>query len=1683
MTRLTSALEIQNQTTSATLAVPGTDLLLQYDSTRVSGRADDRKIEIPLFEGISEPTRQSMERIEIEIRVAGQFHTQSYPPDTDTDTHVFIWDGKDGAGRPVNGVVDAEIRIGYRYPVVYRDPSGSPTTSGGGDDSPIIVDQSRSFGQVPDADSVGRGRFERTVWETERTTLNASHNEKLGFGAGWIPNHLQSPSWRERRLQDLSFQDLVLEKFVPEAASDFDPIETDEDSIFDVLGNAEFLTFTPDGTMYVATSPFVIYAIEPDGTARHVAGQIRTGYESSGDGVPATEAKLQMRALAGGPEGALYILDDSGGVRQIGTDGIITTIAGFLSNNSGYDEAITRNDGLGRATETTLGDLMDLAVGPNGSVYFAEREIELTSDNRGTFIDKGFDLGTTDYLSGAVRRITPDGRIEPVGGAPRINFRVSRSGGSFYDPEAPEDEQWTDLDEQGVYQGNAKELFFAPRTIAVGPDSTVYVLEELWTKNPSGDERRRIAPVIRAIRPDGFVRVFAGNLSGAEASDAFPIDSEGEQATDVQLREDLHFTDIAVGTNNTLYVVDSTGEAIFAIGGDGTLDIIAGDGQDPDYDVLEDGVSARATSIEPSSRPIATAPDGSIYVETGEGFTGYNDDEDGVVQIKNGSTALLGLSAIPDPSGTTVYEFDGDRHQRTSDAILGTTRRTLEYNENGLVTAFIDNDGNRTTIERDDDGILTAITAPNGQETTFTIDSNGHLATVTFPDDRTATFEYLTGGLLERHEDPKGNATKFSYDDFGRTTSRTDPTGATTTLVRSETDNGYEVTRLSPEMREITHSIQSIESGASFETFCCGGTTSDTTITEGGKTWSISRAVGGSISLTQGPDPRFGSLVPVTEEAVITSPGGRESSTSTERSVTLADTDDSLSVTSHTDTVTVNGRTYERTYSSASASPGSTSTFEITTPESRTRSLAFEDGNLVEMSVDGINPVSFSYDAQGRLTEIRQADTDEDAITELQYDDNGYLDTLTDAVGTRTDFVRDSVGRLLSIGAHKLYYDENDNLSRLVRPNDEEHAFSYTARDQLSVYTPPEAESEAGAESITYDGDGLPTELTRPSGRTITNTYGPGGQLSSASHPDASVTYTRDDNANRVTELTRSPVGDGADQTLSISRDGQAVTELGFEGPASGTFTYSHDDNGFVTDITYPDGTTRSLTHDDDGLATEVGPFSLTRDGPDGAPTQITRGPLTITLTYDNRGRVASRSHAINDAPFYTIEYTYNNVNQIIERTETEPIVGSTRTEKFAYDVDGRLTEVTRNGSVVEAYDYDANGNRIARTVDGTTETATYLAGDRLNNHGGTTYSYDADGFVTERGTTQLSYSAAGELLTATVNETPPGETPPEETTTQISYAYDGYGRRVARTSDADTTQYLYGNPTAHSQVTVARDPDGTRTRYHYDPGGRVIAFERGGNWYYVATDQVGTPRIVVDTDGVVKRIDRDSFGVVRTDTAPDFTLHVGFAGGIPDPATGLVRFGQRDYDPAAGRWTARDPALLSGGQNNFYAYVFNDPINVVDRNGLSWECWWEGTQENYNTTVDNIDPVEMAADKIADAAGKSGPGTDASDIAQEGIDEATKQLSKGASRKTALKAAAKRMARTTGVSTALDASMKAGIGIGSAINPFREHTLGEQLGDTVYDTLHEDESRRRPDRDRRPGGGGDCGEKSPENC
>lgn len=93
-----------------------------------------------------------------------------------------------------------------------------------------------------------------------------------------------------------------------------------------------------------------------------------------------------------------------------------------------------------------------------------------------------------------------------------------------------------------------------------------------------------------------------------------------------------------------------------------------------------------------------------------------------------------------------------------------------------------------------------------------------------------------------------------------------------------------------------------------------------------------------------------------------------------------------------------------------------------------------------------------------------------------------------------------------------------------------------------------------------------------------------------------------------------------------------------------------------------------------------------------------------------------------------------------------------------------------------------------------------------------------------------------------------------------------------------------------------------------------------------IVSDHLGSVRLVVnvETGEIAQRLDYSPIGKITRDTNPGFQPF-GFAGGLYDRHTALVRFGAWDYDPDIGRWTAKGPILLKGGDASLYGYVLNE--------------------------------------------------------------------------------------------------------------------------------------------------------------
>ncbi len=126
-------------------------------------------------------------------------------------------------------------------------------------------------------------------------------------------------------------------------------------------------------------------------------------------------------------------------------------------------------------------------------------------------------------------------------------------------------------------------------------------------------------------------------------------------------------------------------------------------------------------------------------------------------------------------------------------------------------------------------------------------------------------------------------------------------------------------------------------------------------------------------------------------------------------------------------------------------------------------------------------------------------------------------------------------------------------------------------------------------------------------------------------------------------------------------------------------------------------------------------------------------------------------------------------------------------------------------------------------------------------------------------------------------------------------------------------------------------------SEFVYGSKGNVPDYvRRGGATYRVISDHLGSPRYVVNVVNageVPFSASYTSFGEV-TGTGLGW-MPFGFAGGIYDGDSGLVRFGARDMDPTIGRWASKEP-LRFEGERNFFVYALNDPINYVDPTGLA---------------------------------------------------------------------------------------------------------------------------------------------------
>ncbi len=170
-------------------------------------------------------------------------------------------------------------------------------------------------------------------------------------------------------------------------------------------------------------------------------------------------------------------------------------------------------------------------------------------------------------------------------------------------------------------------------------------------------------------------------------------------------------------------------------------------------------------------------------------------------------------------------------------------------------------------------------------------------------------------------------------------------------------------------------------------------------------------------------------------------------------------------------------------------------------------------------------------------------------------------------------------------------------------------------------------------------------------------------------------------------------------------------------------------------------------------------------------------------------------------------------------------------------------------------------------------------------------------------------------------------------------YDYNGEGQRVRKRSYdgngilQDTTVFVYSAGKLVAEYTTAAPPENPTTRY-------------------TATDMLGSPRVITDSEGyVIARRDFKPFGEEITNNTGERTTAAkyGVADNLKqkfttyqrDDESGLDFAEARMYENRHGRFTAVDPLPASGKSANpqtfnRFVYCLNSPLILIDPDGES---------------------------------------------------------------------------------------------------------------------------------------------------
>jgi RHS repeat-associated protein len=897
---------------------------------------------------------------------------------------------------------------------------------------------------------------------------------------------------------------------------------------------------------------------------------------------------------------------------------------------------------------------------------------------------------------------------------------------------------------------------------------------------------------------------------------------------------------------------------------------------------------------------------------------------DGTWRFAQEVPAGPGEGAVPSYDGNLAYVFNSaGRQVSTVDGHLGTTLLRFAYSPQGglqQISGTVSGAPVGLTVRRSANGTPTALVGIDGAVTRLSLDRNGDLVALRGPAARTTRFTWQPGGLVTSSTGPGGGVTHFRYGTGGLLVSETDPDGVTQALSRSSTPTRVEVHVTAGLGRTSTYYSALSGRGVRRRYIAAGGATT-TEMAQADGSFSLSLPDGTVSTVGAVPSTGWDLSAPVLTPVVTTAPGRPTSRTEVDQH--LHEVNGLPYAVTGAVTTTVNGERWVESFDPA------TRTTAIVDPAGATAATTYDSsGRIITTSVPGSANASFAYNSEGRLVRQtigagRLAET-----TRWDYDAGTGTVTVTRPDHSTITVSVDAAGNPTTIkGPNGAAITETYNgaglLTELQPPGGARYTLGYSAAGLPTASLAPSLSTGTSIETATYDRDGDLKSLSGLGAKPVTLAYNVAGELTGLSFDQGTATASY---SPRTGRLSTAKDPDGV--TTSVGFSGALPDKLSWSGPVRGSVSETYDANGRPVSQSIDGRAAIGFSYDGAGNLTTVGPLSLVRGPTTSLVTGSTLGAVETTYRYNDDDWLMGATTTVKGRALMAVSYTRDALGRVTSVAQTGPGGVKTTTE-YTYNSADLLARVTVNGRRVETDSYDEAGNRTAVTTPAGRTKAIYNADNELVAWGKASYSWAADGNLARvtnaAGTTSYTFDELGRLRHVRLSDGEP-----------ITYLVDAQGQRVGREVDGRLVAgYLY-DPSGEV-VASTNGAGAVVARYGYDQLGHLAVVEKGGTSYDVVTDPNGSPLLVVNSKSgaIADAITYSAWGQVIKQTAPGI-IPFGFDGGLVDPATGLVHFGARDYDPATGRWTGPDPVGFAGGDADLYRYAGDDPVDASDPSGES---------------------------------------------------------------------------------------------------------------------------------------------------